>query len=117
MALEPSGKFHEWKGRKQAETTGYPFGNGPPFLDATGPVFPSGVDASITLAAGVPSDRVVGFTASGGKAPYTFDFRDGSAPVSDPDGGLSHTFLAAGTFAVRAVDSLGRKGTVSVTVV
>lgn len=44
MALEPAGKFHEWKGRKQAETTGYPFGNGPPFLDGSGdPVFPPGV--------------------------------------------------------------------------
>ena len=39
------GRFHEWKGRKQPETEGYPFDNTPPFLDPqTGlPVFPAGI--------------------------------------------------------------------------
>lgn len=118
MALAPAGKFHEWKGRKQAETTGYPAGNGPPFLDPkTGaPIFPAGFVSPVTLVAGTPALLAVTFTAANGQAPYTFDFGDGSPPEVDPDGVVPHTFAQAGTFAVKVRDALGRGASASVTV-
>lgn len=78
------GKFHEWKGRKQSETTGYPFDNGPPFKtpvtgNPTTGVFP--VEATPVFRAGptvtgaAPLGSVLTVAATGEPANATKTYR------------------------------------------
>lgn len=118
MALEPAGKFHEWKGRKQAETTGYPFGNGPPFLDGNGdPVFPEGVAPVVTFTQEDPNPLRVNFKTRGGQAPMTYDFGNGKTHVPADGRDTAHTYEAAGTYQVEVTDAAGQIARTTVTLV
>lgn len=109
------GRFHQWKGRLQPETGGYPVDNGPPFLDPqTGdPVFP-GEKLVLVL------DRIEGseahFKPTGGLAPIHYDFGDGNE--HDPSDGrnTSHTYASDGTYTVTITDSYGAVDTLEVVI-
>lgn len=109
------GKFHEWKGRKQNETTGYPFDNGPPFLDPkTGdPIFPAGVtppdpepkDLSIEVRQDETNPLKWHFKSEGGVPPITYDFGDGKTHTPSDGRNTAHTYEAPGEYHVEASDA------------
>ena len=52
-------RFHQWKGRLQNQTEGYPFENDPPFLDLAGnPVFPHEAGVAAYTVDGFPGPVV-----------------------------------------------------------
>lgn len=52
-------RLHQWKGRLQNQTEGYPFVNGPPFLDRAGnPVFPDEAGVATYTVEGFPGPVV-----------------------------------------------------------